>query len=531
MAGARGATLALGLLVVLAACRGPAPADALRVLGLFPLPAHSHFLMFKALAEGLVESGHEVVLFSPFPNKKAVANWTDIDTSGGRPSLISTFTFDMVSTSAWSLPGMEMYKALMIIKERAGNSLCRQVFSMPAFDKLMRGGYGRFDVVLTEVFASDCWAAVPHKLGLPVVTVSSAPDVSWMHERIGSVDNPAYINNVFTDLSGPMTLWQRFCNTASTLWINYLFKAHLQDASDEVVREFFGPGVPPLHQLVKNTSLILLNRHVSIHAARPVVPNLVHVGGLHIKAPPGKLDSSLRAWMDEAQHGVVFFSLGSLIRAATMPAAMRDALLAAFAKLPQRVLWKWEDDGLQVPANVRVAKWLPQMDILTHPKTVLFITHGGLMGTLESLHSSVPMLGIPLFADQMSNIELYMSLGIAEKMDSALMTADYVHAKIHGMVSNPRYLQRAKEVARLFRDRPRAAMAEAVWWIEYVVRNRGAKHLRPLGADMPLYQYLLLDVVALALAMVAAAVLAVVWAARRLLGGAKADKAPKHKRS
>lgn len=60
------------------------------------------------------------------------------------------------------------------------------------------------------------------------------------------------------------------------------------------------------------------------------------------------------------------------------------------------------------------------------------------MGTLESLHSSVPMLGIPLFADQMSNIQLYMSLGVADKLDSASMTADTVYAKIHGMVSNPR---------------------------------------------------------------------------------------------
>ena len=55
------------------------------------------------------------------------------------------------------------------------------------------------------------------------------------------------------------------------------------DGSDSVVREFFGEDVPPVRELIKNTSLVLLNRLVSIHAARPVTPNLVHVGGLHIK--------------------------------------------------------------------------------------------------------------------------------------------------------------------------------------------------------------------------------------------------------
>lgn len=170
-----------------------------------------------------MERGHEVVMLSPFPNKKAPANWTDIDSSGGRPSMISTFTFDMVSAPPFKLPGLEVYNAMTIIAANAGPGLCRQVFSMPEFDKLMRGGYGKFDVVLTEVFGSDCWAAVPYKMGLPIVTVSSAPDVSWMHDRIGSIDNPSYISNVFTDFNGPMTLWERFCNTASRLWINYLF--------------------------------------------------------------------------------------------------------------------------------------------------------------------------------------------------------------------------------------------------------------------------------------------------------------------
>ena len=45
------------------------------------------------------------------------------------------------------------------------------------------------------------------------------------------------------------------------------------------------------------------------------------------------------------------------------------------------------------------------------------MTHGGLMGTLEALHAAVPMLGIPLFADQMSNTELYKSLGIACRLN------------------------------------------------------------------------------------------------------------------
>ncbi|KAK3919517.1 UDP-glucosyltransferase 2 [Frankliniella fusca] len=521
--GPRGALPPLVLALLLVCCCGPAPAAALRVLALYPLAAHSHFLMFKGLMEGLVEHGHEVVLFSPFPNKTPRANWTDVDTSLGRPNMVSSFTFDLVASPSWSLPGSVLKQALDLINFHAGSGLCRDVFSMPDFQRAMDGGLGRFDVVLTELFGSDCWAAVPYKLGVPLVSVSSAPDVAWMHERIGSVDNPSYITNVFGNAFGRMSLWERVCNTFTGLYLNYLARSYFQDGSDPVVREFFGPDVPPLRDLVRNTSLVLLNRHVSLHAARPVVPNLVLVGGLHVRAPPGTMDPGLRAWMDGAQHGVIFFSMGSLIKGASIPPRMRDALLGAFAELPQRVVWKWEDEGLQVPANVRVAKWLPQMDILTHPKTVLFITHGGLMGTLEAVHSSVPMLGLPLFADQITNTELYMSLGIAEKLnpfDLDAFTKDNVLAKLRQM-TEPRYRERAREIATLFRDRPRAALDEAVWWIEYVVRNRGAPHLRPFGADLPLYQYLLLDVVAVVLASATLAVALVACLVRRALRGAR----------
>jgi glucuronosyltransferase len=46
----------------------------------------------------------------------------------------------------------------------------------------------------------------------------------------------------------------------------------------------------------------------------------------------------------------------------------------------------------------------------------LFLTHGGLMGTVEAVHSGVPMVGIPLFGDQEVNIRSYVSEGFAVKL-------------------------------------------------------------------------------------------------------------------
>lgn len=49
-----------------------------------------------------------------------------------------------------------------------------------------------------------------------------------------------------------------------------------------------------------------------------------------------------------------------------MPVYLRKMLMTVFRNLPQRVLWKYEDedDMLDLPSNVMLGKWLPQQDIL-----------------------------------------------------------------------------------------------------------------------------------------------------------------------
>jgi glucuronosyltransferase len=52
-----------------------------------------------------------------------------------------------------------------------------------------------------------------------------------------------------------------------------------------------------------------------------------------------------------------------------------------------------------------------------------------------------------------------------------------------------------KKLSRAFRDRPQSALDTAIFWTEYVIRHRGAPHLRSAAVDLPWYQYMLLDVI------------------------------------
>lgn len=79
----------------------------------------------------------------------------------------------------------------------------------------------------------------------------------------------------------------------------------------------------------------------------------------------------------------------------------------------------------------------------------------------------------------------------------------------------------------------------AVYWTEYVIRHKGAPHLRTAAADMPWYQYLLLDVIAFLLAVLIAALLIVYYSIKFVLrmicalicgGGKKSSSKPDKKK-
>ncbi|KAJ1521690.1 hypothetical protein ONE63_003333 [Megalurothrips usitatus] len=272
----------LRTLALLAAVAAVPEAAAFRVLGFFPFNAPSHNIMLKATMEALADYGHEVVVLSPFPLKKPRANYTDLDISKELPSLANTLTFE-------ELTSLNQAGTIRLMAELGGAHFCRAVFQMQHFRDIMSGKHGKFDVVFTEICHGDCWAAVAYKLNVPLISISTQPDLAWQHERVGSVDNPSYLPVNFEPYAGRLTFPQRLYNTAVYIYYNWAHKFYMQWPSDEVVREFFGGDTPPISELLQRTSLTMINAHVSINPARPIPPTVINVAGIHLKVAAGSL--------------------------------------------------------------------------------------------------------------------------------------------------------------------------------------------------------------------------------------------------
>lgn len=49
----------------------------------------------------------------------------------------------------------------------------------------------------------------------------------------------------------------------------------------------------------------------------------------------------------------------------TLPKNIMNVFKEVLAKVPQRILWKYEGEMEDPPKNVMIKKWLPQRDVLS----------------------------------------------------------------------------------------------------------------------------------------------------------------------
>lgn len=138
-----------------------------------------------------------------------------------------------------------------------------------------------------------------------------------------------------------------------------------------------------------------------------------------------------------------------------MPLEKRQALLDAFSELPYKVLWKYEgSDVNDLPKNVKAMQWVPQQDVLRKPiKSVLgttiscfaieghrnlklFIMQGGLQSIEEAIAYKVPMIGIPIFGDQLYNVKRLQHLGLGVEVNYDTLTKDSLKRTVTHIMTN-----------------------------------------------------------------------------------------------
>nr|CAB51368.1 UDP-glucuronosyltransferase [Pleuronectes platessa] len=471
----------------------------------------SHWLSLKILVKGLIHRGHDVVVL--VPESSLFMHQSEDYKTEVYP--VSFTTEEMDATHKQLKDGLflkqpdwtEYYVNIMRFVNFTSIHLrgCENLLENQPLMSRMRGM--GFDIVLTDPFF-PCGALVGNIFSIPVVNFLRGLPCGLDMKVNKCPSPPSYIPVPYSGNTNIMTFPQRVINMAMTVLESYQCSL-LYGHYDEMVSKYVGNNMD-YRTLLSHGALWLIRNEFTLDWARPLLPNMVLIGG--INCAEKKKNASLPADLEEfvqgsGDDGFIIFTLGSMLP--DMPQEKAQHFLDAFRQIPQRVVWRYAGDPPKgLPKNVRLMKWLPQKELLAHPKARLFLTHGGSHSVYEGICNAVPMLMFPLFAEQGDNGLRMVTRGAAETLNIYDVTSDNLLAALNKILKNKSYKEKITEMSQIHHDRPVAPLDLAVFWTEFVIRHKGASHLRVAAHELNWIQYHSLDVFGFILLIL----LTVLWA-------------------
>uniref|UniRef100_A0A182KDL1 UDP-glycosyltransferases domain-containing protein n=1 Tax=Anopheles christyi TaxID=43041 RepID=A0A182KDL1_9DIPT len=351
-------TVPVILVLVLGATQMPTLTEGARVLAIFPSPARSHQIVYRAFMKGLIERGHELTIMTTDPFAADHPNVTIIDWSYAYK--IVEENLDVIDMKQRN---MNFYQIAVELRRTTRLFLEAQL-AHPDVQALIHARDAHFDVVIVEYYQFTPMYAFAELFQAPMIGISSIDSMGMCHEAIGNVMNVIAhpeMNHAFTH---DLTFLQRVEAVLSNLLIQYHILPTDFAIFDQMIVQNFGSNMTRSWELMRRIDFLLVNAEPALGYVRPLVPNSIQLGFMHIE-PPKALPADLQSFLDRSVHGVVYFSLGTLIRSDSLNQHNLNLFLEVFKSLQYDVLWKHDGElDLNGTTNIRMERWLPQQDLL-----------------------------------------------------------------------------------------------------------------------------------------------------------------------
>ncbi|XP_078026696.1 UDP-glucuronosyltransferase 2A1-like [Epinephelus lanceolatus] len=469
----------------------------------------SHWINMKPVLESLIDRGHKVMVL--VPSTSMFMNTSEPSHFGYEPFNVSVsietmmeFFEEYLHFSMYEIDHMSYlqmyikYMDMMTVELQFSLKFLDGVVKSETIMKKLKEG--KYDLLLADPLypGSDLVADI---LGIPLVLSLRFSLAHNWERHCGQLPSPpSFVPGAMSKLTDKMDFRDR-------VW-NFLFYA-LQDVVidhvswkglDKYYSEIRGKPTSAC-EMMGRADIWLMRTYWDFDFPRPSLPNFKFVGGIHCR-PAKPLPEDMEEFVQSSgDAGIVVFTLGSFIKNITTEKGKMIA--SALAQLPQKVLWRYSGEKpATLGANTRLYDWIPQNDLLGHPKTRAFITHGGTNGIYEAIYHGVPMVGIPMFADQPDNMVHMKAKGAAIIADLNFIKTEDLRDAINTVINDKSYKENVMQLSSIHHDRPMSPLDEAVFWIEYTMRNKGAEHLRVQAHELTWYQYHSLDVLAFLLAII-----------------------------
>ncbi|XP_015838775.2 UDP-glycosyltransferase UGT5 [Tribolium castaneum] len=482
-----------------------------KILMVSTVPTYNYFNQIFRLVEELVSRKHEVTFINPYPSIVELENLETINIDLSKKlEQVMVNRVNYVNSGAIART-LNAFDASFWTTEH--------VLRDKQFQKLLNSTK-KFDLVIVQYFLNEAMNQLGRRFNAPVIYLSPVGETFRTNLFFARPSISSYVPNDFSSFPVQMNFWQRTENLVTNIVIDLLREFIQLPKQHNLALKYIGSG-----SHLYNVSLMLCNAHASVHNTFVQTPASIYIGGYHIRAPKA-LPTDLQNYLDSAKHGVILFSLGTLTKSSYLKPEALKSILGAFSRMKQNVIWKYEGTLPNASRNVKTVNWFPQQDILAHPNVRAMITQGGSSTMLECVYFGVPVVGLPMHADQNTNIARATSHGYAAKVSLNEITENAFYETLQEVINNSKYKKNVQKRSKLMHDQPLKPLDLAVYWIEYVIRHKGAPHLRSAGLDLRWYQREMIDVIAFLTACVTAILAAVYLTIRKVICGRKSGKKP-----
>ncbi|XP_054761835.2 UDP-glucuronosyltransferase 2C1-like [Lytechinus pictus] len=475
----------------------------------------SQHILFSAITEPLVERGHEVILLAP--QYKVTKGLTE-EAVTGKIFFKNSKTKEEMEEMAAGLQSIALGFSQDSVFQIIGRVRtifpwftegCFQLFKdQETLDRLREE---RFDLILTMP-TCGCDSLLAEYLGVPFVVMTPLRRAPFFNEDTFGIPAPSsYVPfSGLTTFTDQMTFSQRITNVIMRYVTEPFFMYLTRSGLDQIQKDHNIRPDLSIDQLLGKAQLWLSQGNWAFEFAQPITPNFVSIGGITTQSPK-PLPKEMNDFVEgSGDHGIIVFTLGSVV-SSLMNDELNENLAKVFSELPQRVLWRLKGTRPRnLGNNTLVSDWLPQSDLLGHPKTKLMIYHGGANGINEIVTHGVPVLVMPLAGDQMGNAVRMQAKGMGFPIDKNTLTEESFREAVNEMLNNPKYTVNAKKASAIMKDQIVPVREKVVYYIEHILEF-GGDHLRTRALELNFIQRESIDVIAFFLIVFISFFLAVKW--------------------
>lgn len=280
--GVRLQTVAVAVAVVAAAAvlpgSWPRRVAAANILGVFPIEAPSHHVVFDAYMSALHRRGHNVTVYTQFPDTGSEPyRRIRIDGDGDAAPLDP----DLVTMDRMHSPSAVHSYAHMFAMVPRGEAYTRS----GALRDLSAQPADAYDLIVTETCNTDLYLALAERFAAPFVAWTTSPMFVWSADRMAATSHPAYVPVLMTGHGERMRFAERARNAVARSVAFYQYYARSDRVSQRIATARYGPASTPLGRLALRTSFLFVDTHHTVWGGRPLPRNVVEVGGLHVGPP------------------------------------------------------------------------------------------------------------------------------------------------------------------------------------------------------------------------------------------------------